>query len=507
MLRVWTSLPMVLGIGLGACDWTSDGPGARVPARLAFSAQPTLSEAGAPLTPGVTVEVRDAFGFIVANATNPVTVMIGTNPNGGTLAGATSVAAVHGVATFANLWIDKTGTGYTLAATASRLASTTSTPFEIRRTFVIVSAGDNHTCAVTVAGAAYCWGDNSTGQLGDSTTTERHRPVVVSGGLTFATVSAGSNHTCGLTKAGTAYCWGWDRYGQLGVQIYDGDSCGSFDPCSTQPVAVSSGITFTALSAGKDHTCGVTASGAAYCWGANDAGQLGDGTFTLRAAPAAVSGGLSFTAVSAGGTHTCGITTGGAAYCWGDNSLGQLGAGATGPQLNPTAIAGGLLFTSMAAGDHQTCGVTTVGAVYCWGDNAYGELGNGETSASTPIAVAGTFTFGAVSAALLHTCGVTTGGVGYCWGANGSGQLGDGFGFGPEICGPSSDVPFAMGCSRAPLPVSGGLSFASVSAGGNHVCGVSSAGARWLYCWGDNTFGELGDSTTVTRLIPTRVAQ
>jgi len=509
--RHWRSLPVALAIGLGGCGWSSEGPGARVPVRLAFTTQPTLVESGVPISPSVTVEIRDAFDFRVADATNAVSISIGTIPSGGTLAGTTTVAAVHGVATFTNLVVDGIGPGNALAATSSGLTATTSAPFEMRRTLVAVNAGTSHTCAVTAGGAAYCWGDNSYGQLGDGTTTERDGPVVVSGGLTFATVSAGDDHTCGLTKAGEAYCWGSDRSGQLGIQIStESLTCASFDPCSTKPVAVSAGITFAALSAGVDHTCGVTPAGTAYCWGANDAGQLGDGTSTLRNAPAAVTGGLRFAAVSAGGTHTCGVTTAGAAYCWGDNSQGQLGATATGRQLSPMAVAGGLTFTAVSAGKNQTCGITTAGTAYCWGDNEYGQLGNGTIGGSvSPIPVLGGFTFTTVSVGSFNTCGVTAAGAAYCWGSNLDGQLGNGGAFydGSQTCGPTADVPFSFPCSPTPLQIPGGLLFGGMGDDGNHVCAVTLAGARWAYCWGDNGFGQLGDGTRTERLVPTRVAQ
>jgi len=174
----------------------------------------------------------------------------------------------------------------------------------------------------------------------------------------------------------------------------------------------------------------VTTSGAAYCWGSNAFGQLGDGTTTQRLVPTPVAGGLTFTAVSAGWWHTCGITTSGAAYCWGNN--GFLGDGTNTGRLVPTPVAGGLTFTTLSAGPGETCGVTTSGAAYCWGYNAFGQLGDGTTANRLiPTPVAGGLTFTAVSAGVEvetgHACGVTPGGAAYCWGAsNGAGALGDG---------------------------------------------------------------------------------
>ncbi len=109
---------------------------------------------------------------------------------------------------------------------------------------------------------------------------------------------------------------------------------------SATPVAVAGGLTFAAVSSGQGYACGVTTTGAAYCWGNNGNGQLGDGTTTNRTTPVAVAGGLKFSSVSSGWTHTCAVTAGGAAYCWGDNSAGGLGNGTAGsPSLVPVPVA------------------------------------------------------------------------------------------------------------------------------------------------------------------------
>jgi alpha-tubulin suppressor-like RCC1 family protein len=321
--------------------------------------------------------------------------------------------------------------------------------------FASVSVGYSHTCAVTTAGDAYCWGEG---------------PAVVAGGLSFAAVSAGWTHTCGLTAAGAAYCWGSNSYGQLG----DGTTTGR-----SSPRLVAGGLSFAAVSAGDDYTCGVTAAGAAYCWGVNYAGQLGDGTTTDRASPALVTGGVSFAAVSAGDSHTCGLTDAGAAYCWGSNRFGNLGDGTTTDRATPRLVAGALSFAAVSANLFYTCGLTAAGAAYCWGSNEFGRLGDGTmTDRASPRLVAGGLNFTALSAGAQYTCAVTAAHAAYCWGYNGYGQLGDGTTTG----------------RRTPTPVTGGVSFAAVSAGFYHTCGLTPLGAA--YCWGDNRFGNLGDGPT-----------
>ena len=246
----------------------------------------------------------------------------------------------------------------------------------------------------------------------------------------FTSLVAGWFHTCGLVSGGTAYCWGWNEYGQLG------DGTSGYGTYRTAPVAVSGGLSFTALAAGQQHTCGLVAGGTTYCWGSNAWGQIGDGTVgTYRTAPVAVSGGRTFTSLVAGALHTCGLVAGGTAYCWGYNNYGQIGDGTSGVngdssanRTTPVAVSGGLTFTALVAGGRHTCGLVLGGYAYCWGFNQYGQLGDETTGniRKAPVAVSGGLTYTALVAGVFHTCGLATGGTAYCWGSNGSGQLGDG---------------------------------------------------------------------------------
>ncbi len=289
--------------------------------------------------------------------------------------------------------------------------------------------------------------------------------------LTFASVSAGDQHSCGITTTGDAYCWGWNLYGgALGT----GDS-NSF-LATTTPVRVAGGLSFAAISAGTVRTCGITTGGAAYCWGDGRSGALGNGGTANAAVPVPVAGGLNLAAISLGLQHACVVTTTGAAYCWGSNWAGQLGDGGTADSPVPVKVAGGFSFIQIAAGADHTCALTASGAAYCWGSGSAGQLGTGETSsAATPVPVTGGLSFGVLTAGSGQTCGLTLAGSAYCWGVANAG-LG---------------VDTTSGCFRAtrcttPTPVVGGLIFSALgrmSRQTQSVCVVTSAGAP--YCWGE----------------------
>src|SRR6266566_2068549 len=350
---------------------------------LAFvTSLPASGEANVVISPPVRVAVQDSLGNPLRGATDTVTLALAPNPNNAILLGSTTVAAIDGIATFADLRVDRPGSGYTLAATAARRTEVTSAVFVVRVTFASVNGGYVHTCGVTTGGAAYCWGDNFFGQLGDGTTAGRTTPVPVAGGLRFAAVSAGSFHTCGVTTGGAASCWGDNSSGQLGTRVVDHTMYRS------SPGRVVGVHGFATVSAGNVHTCGMTTHGVAYCWGYNVWGQLGDGTTTQRSIPVPVTGGLRFAVVDAGSYFSCGVTTGGAAYCWGENLDGELGDGTTTSWSTPVPVSGVLNFAAVGAGWYHTCGMTTTAGAYCWGYNGHSQLGEGTTITSlTPVPV------------------------------------------------------------------------------------------------------------------------
>lgn len=336
-------------------------------------------------------------------------------------------------------------------------------------------------------------------------------------------VATGELHTCSVGSIGVR-CWGANQYGQLG----DGSTIGH--PAPEEVVGLATGI--VAISAGQWHTCALTNSGGAKCWGLNSLGQLGNGmspspspsstpsptesptetptpggptpTFTNTPVPTPTGGaglppetypvdvtGLSsgVLALAAGGRHTCALVSGGDVKCWGDNSFGQLGDGTTTSRPAPGSVVGlADVVTAITAGNNHTCAVLADGGVQCWGANYGGQLGDGTTtSRSIPADVVGLAAGVAIEAGSGHTCAVLDNGLINCWGLNFSGQLGDG-----TLVGQTS-----------PVEVSGLSGVEEVSAANSHTCALAAGGTT--SCWGSNSSGQLGTGTTLDSPVPVEV--
>lgn len=343
------------------------------------------------------------------------------------------------------------------------------------------SAGGGTNCAVMTGGNAYCWGDNADGQLGNGTTTPSETPVLVAGGHTWSSISTqddtvdSSALTCGVTTTNVGYCWGDDTSGQLG----DGGS-GQQDT----PVLVAGGHSWASISVGWVDACGVTTTGEGYCWGMNWAGEDGNGSSGAHiTTPTLVSGSYTWTQINIKSGTACGVTTTHVGYCWGFNGYGGVGNNTTSEQDSPALVSGGNSWAQITPGGEDSGGLTTSGIAYCWGHNVYGETGNGtNTEHDTPQPVSGGFVWSSIAENNSTSCGITTMGAGYCWGSNFEGQIGN---------NDNSDT-------NTPAAVGGGYTWSALYPGGDDTyhttCGVTPG--EILYCWGDNTFGQVGDGTT-----------
>lgn len=367
---------------------------------------------------------------------------------------------------------------------------------------IAVYAGQETSCALASTGVVRCWGKNSNGELGNGVSASVALPSAVKTGtsaFSADTISAGSFHTC-ATVGGTARCWGQGGYGQLGT---DTATIGEAMPTAvTAGPGQSSDLTgVVKLSAGAYHSCALLKDGTVKCWGVNSDGQLGTGDIVIRRAPVSVTGlGGPATDVAVGESHTCAVVAG-AAVCWGKNSNGQIGIGTKGPdQLTPVPVAGlaGQTVKAVAAGDAYSCALLSTGAVRCWGHNYGGRLGvAGVSELLSPTTAAIDDPAVAVSAITVgptHACAIATSQkAAFCWGKNDEGQLGI-----------ASNVDTPNYTAVTGVSGNGGLTgVAAISAGWKHTCAALTSGA--VTCWGSGASGQLGNGGKADSPVPVLV--
>lgn len=460
--------------------------------------------------------------------------------------------------------------------------------------FTSISSGYAHVCGLRADGQAFCWGQNYGGALGDGTTTDRLSPVAVMGGYAFRSISAGDWKTCGITLGDDLVCWGDGfavRPAPVGAAAafasvdagYEGSPvCGTDKSgrgwCldATRFVAVPGNVAFASINSGREVFCGLTSGGAAYCWGRNEHGTLGDGSPINVVAPAAVTGGQTFAAIHSARSSTCGLTHG-EVWCWGwgygpprttdrtfysgrssplrinapalvalaTGSDNHCGLDATGQLFcwhdrdGASPVAPGYQFAEVSSSGSWACGISRVGRTLCWGWGSMGQLGRDVEQSNDPVEVATALRLVTVTTGTAHACGLTSAGDAWCWGWNASGQLGaatgrdrnpaavqvqGGHAFTALTAGwaqtcalKSSGEAWCWGMNdrgqlgngtttggHAPVPVSGGHSFTAITASMEHACGTRADGSVW--CWGVNNYGSLGDGTRNSSLVPVRVS-
>lgn len=363
--------------------------------------------------------------------------------------------------------------------------------------YALVSAATFHTCALDYEGLAYCWGENSDGQLGDNSTTDSYVPVEVDmtgvlSGKTLSKIEGGFAYTCALASDSNAYCWGSGRLGTATTE--------SHVPVAVSTSGVLSGKTISDISVGNAHTCVIASDSKAYCWGDNGYGQLGNGsTTTSNQAPVAVDttgvlSGKSLVSISTGYSHTCAVDSLGAVYCWGRNLYGQLGNNSTTNStvpvaVNMTGVLSGKTVSSVDTGSSSVCVIASDNKAYCWGDNGLGQLGNNSTtSSSVPVAVNTSGVLSGKSISLIsveggHTCAITTDENTACWGSNYHSELGDN-------TTTNSSVPVTVS-------ILDGHVASMINTGYDYTCLITTDDHLY-HCWGYNDYGQLGNGSVTT---------
>jgi alpha-tubulin suppressor-like RCC1 family protein len=358
-----------------------------------------------------------------------------------------------------------------------------------------VHAGARFTCALDAAGERYCWGENPFAAHGNGTRrlhTAIHSPLSTGDPLRYAQLSSGGHHGCGVTAEGVGYCWG--------------NNAGQQSFYATTPQRMKT-PPLREVSSGAQHACALDASGVRYCWGSNLVGALGAATAAIRQAePLRIDEHVSFSTVSAGFSHTCGLNALGEAFCWGTSMAGELGEGSSsGGRAVPHPISGGLRFSSISAGNAGTCALTSDGVAYCWGALTLATAsGPRRGESAVPVRLDTELRFEQVSVGAGHTCGRTGAGEVFCWGLNEYGQAGIDPAAGTQCTSQYVDGP--VPCAPLPHPVAPNLRFRQISVGRSHSCGVTVDSE--VYCWGLNDRGQLGSGRIeAASARPVRVAR
>ncbi|KAM9861600.1 hypothetical protein ACI1US_02502 [Leucobacter sp. BZR 635] len=367
-------------------------------------------------------------------------------------------------------------------------------------TFTEIYPGGLHTLATGSDGLTYAWGYNAEGQLGtgDNTTSWLPRPITQPAGVSFVEIDAGAYHTVALGSDGNAYTWGQNSSGEIG----NGTTTNINVPTK---VEIPGGVAIAQINAGEYNSIALGVDGAMYGWGKNNAGQLGSGTTGNQLSPVAavIPDDATLTQLSTGGHHTLALADDGRAFGWGLGTQGQLGQGSFTGSLAPVEVVlpQDVTFTRVDAGGHHSLGLGDDGRVYAWGANANGQLGNGgapSASSNVPVAVDTPpgVEFDMIEAGMIapndaaddgsstgayHSLAIAKDGTTYAWGRNLNGQLGDG-------TNTDSATPVTV---NAPA----GVQFVSVGTGLFHSTAMGDNGAA--YTWGYNATGQLGNDTDV----------
>jgi alpha-tubulin suppressor-like RCC1 family protein len=343
-----------------------------------------------------------------------------------------------------------------------------------------VVAGSFHTMLIKTDGTLWAWGDNSSGQLGDGTTTNQSSPTQVETGTDWAVVRGGyAPQTVAIKSNGTLWAWGNNSGGQLG----DGTTANK-----SSPTQVETATNWSTISAGDSHTVAIKTDGTLWAWGSNTYGQLGNGTTTQQFSPSQIGTATNWSAVAAGQFHTIAIKTDGTLWAWGWNLSGQLGDGTTADKSSPIQVGTTVNWNAVAAGYAHTIALRSDGTLWAWGLNSNGQLGDGSTTAiHSPKKVGTGSSWAVVAAGDSHTIAIMSDGTLWTCGKNDSGQLGDG------TTTQKNDL----------TKIGSATSWTVIAGGARHTAALQSDGTVWA--WGDNSRGQLGDGTTTNSSSPVKL--
>ena len=353
--------------------------------------------------------------------------------------------------------------------------------FKLSRRFKMVETGGYHTLAIDTEGNLWTWGYNNCGQLGDGTTANRTNPVQIKSEIKFKEISVGKSHSVAIDIEGNLWAWGRNDYGQLG----DGTTTNR-----TNPVQIKSGAKFIKISAEDDRSLAIDIEGNLWAWGNNYRGQLGDGTTTNRTSPVQIKSNTKFAKISIGFAYSVAIDIEGNLWTWGINNKGQLGNGTTTDKMTPIQIKDDTKFLKISAGRAgHVLAIDVEGNFWVWGQNPYGQLGDGTTTDRTiPEQVKSDIKFSEISAGNTHSIAIDDKGNLWTWGQNDKGQLGDG----------------TTTNRTTPVQIKAGIKFTNVCARGSDSSFALDSG-KYLWTWGYNYNGQLGDGTTVNKLEPVEI--
>jgi len=347
-----------------------------------------------------------------------------------------------------------------------------------------IAAGRYHTVAIKSDGTLWAWGYNYYGQLGDGTTSNRRVPTQERTEATdWKHTVAFYYHTIAIKNDNTLWAWGYNHYGQLGDGTIKNKSI---------PTKESSSITdWESVSAGGYHTIATRHNGTLWTWGYNNHGQLGNGTTSNKILPTQENtGAANWKSISAGTYHTVAIKSDGTLWAWGYNHYGQLGDGTTLSKQVPTQESTGATdWENASAGHYHTVAIKSDGTLWAWGHNSYGELGDGTTSnryvATQENSESTNWEY--AEAGGYYSAALKSDGTVWSWGYNHDGELGDGTTDNKSV--PTQENSIST-------------DWEYIAVGYSHTVALKSDGTLWA--WGRNNYGQLGDSTTDNRLVPTQ---